>query len=84
MRRIEPVIKVAALMGAIIGERWLRGQIRQDIEVKKGQTKVFKPSAKSPTLSYRSASSWTARSNIASALERSKRRARSALSRGAP
>jgi hypothetical protein len=72
MRRIEPVIKVAALMGAIIGERWLRGQIRRGI-VEKGHAKNLKPSPKSPAPSYRSASSWAPGSDIASALERPKR-----------
>jgi hypothetical protein len=72
VRRIEPVIKVAALMGAIIGERWLRGQIRRGI-VEKSHAKSLKPLPKSPTPSYRSASSWTPGSDIASVLERPKR-----------
>lgn len=72
MRRIEPVIKVAALMGAIIGERWLRGKIRQGL-VEKDHARSFKPLPKSPSPSYRSASSWKAGSGIASALKPPKR-----------
>jgi hypothetical protein len=29
MRRIKPVVTVAALMAAIVGERWLRSKMHQ-------------------------------------------------------
>ena len=81
MRDIKPVIAVAALVGTIVGERWLRSKVHQFDEdyvgvldlingataliPERGRASNFRPSPK-PSRSYRASSSWSSGSNVPS------------------
>ena len=72
MRRTKPVISLAALMGAILGERWLRSQIHQGLEEKR-RAETIRSSPKFSTPSYRSASLWSSGSGVTASPRRPKR-----------
>jgi hypothetical protein len=82
MRDIKPVIAVAALVGAIVGERWLRSKVHQFDEdyvdvldlingataliLERGRASNFRPSPIPSPRSYRASSSWSSGSNVPS------------------
>jgi hypothetical protein len=82
MERIKPAIAVAALMGAIVGEGWLRTKMHlldkdyvglRDLigsmavqMPRRGRPWTLRPSSKSGPRSYRGSSSWSSGSNVAS------------------
>jgi hypothetical protein len=77
----KPVIAVAALMAAIVGEGWLRSKVHQfdedyvgladllgrDRQVpRRGRTRALRQLPETPTRSYRGFSSWLSASDIPS------------------
>ena len=77
----KPVIAVAALMTAIVGERWLRSKMHQFDEDyvgladlvgrstqmrRRGRTRALRQLPESSTRTYRGASSWLSGSDVPS------------------